>query len=259
MSKTLTIGKPQDLAGVLVALVDLEKNLNRAFDYVLKVAGQIGGAAQSPYILGIRETGGPTLLTIGAVPDGTVLMRVGATVVGGGASAPSTATYVTVSSEASLSNERSLSASSPLQLTDAGANASIAVGFQNQLANKVLAGPTGGGAAAPSFRALVSADLPGGAGAPVLAVAEVSLGAVPSCRRSGRVQITGLAGLTIGKDVLVQQAAGPYTGKGTRADEAEMDAVSFVGKVTSAATIDLFWASRYRVRGNVKVVYLVSA
>ena len=36
----------------------------------------------------------------------------------------------------------------------------LAVTLANQSANKVLAGPTGGGAAAPTFRALVAADIP---------------------------------------------------------------------------------------------------
>ncbi len=36
----------------------------------------------------------------------------------------------------------------------------IALSMDNQSANTVLAGPTSGGAAAPAFRALVSADLP---------------------------------------------------------------------------------------------------
>jgi hypothetical protein len=98
-----------------------------------------------------------------------------------------------------------------------------------------------------------------GAGGLVLAIAEVVLVAAPSCRRSGHAQIGGLAGLTPGKPVLVQQAAGPYTGKGTRADEAEMDSILVTGKVKDAATIDLYWSSRTKVRGNFKFQYMVSA
>jgi len=40
----------------------------------------------------------------------------------------------------------------------------LAVTWANENANLVLAGPTSGGAAAPTFRALVSADFPGGVG-----------------------------------------------------------------------------------------------
>lgn len=45
-------------------------------------AGQIGGTAASPTILGLRETAGPTLLTLGAVADGQNLRRSGTTAIG---------------------------------------------------------------------------------------------------------------------------------------------------------------------------------
>lgn len=99
----------------------------------------------------------------------------------------------------------------------------------------------------------------GPSGPPVISTAEVSLATAPNVRRSGHVQITGLSGLTIGKPVMVQQAPGPYTGKGSRADEAEMDAISFVGKVLSATVIDLYWQAARLVRGNIKVQYVVSS
>lgn len=92
-----------------------------------------------------------------------------------------------------------------------------------------------------------------------IGTAEVNLVAAPDARRNGHVQITGLVGLPIGKPVLVTQAPGPYTGKGTRADEAEMDGLTFVGKILNANTIDLYWGSVRRVRGNYKVNYLIGA
>jgi len=49
----------------------------------VQVAGQIGGTAASPDVRGVRETSGPTLLTLGAVADGQYLRRSGSTVVGG--------------------------------------------------------------------------------------------------------------------------------------------------------------------------------
>jgi len=55
----------------------------------------------------------------------------------------------------------SVSASSPLQ-SSGGATPSIS--FVNQNANLVLAGPTSGGAVAPTFRSLVAADIPTAAG-----------------------------------------------------------------------------------------------
>lgn len=92
-----------------------------------------------------------------------------------------------------------------------------------------------------------------------ISTAEVNLVAAPNARRNGHVQITGLSGLTIGKPVIVTQAPGPYTGKGTRADEAEMDTVDFIGNILSATVIDLYWQAVHMVRGNFKVNYLVGA
>lgn len=43
-------------------------------------AGQIGGSALSPTITGVRETSGPTNLTIGTITDGQMLVRSGTTV-----------------------------------------------------------------------------------------------------------------------------------------------------------------------------------
>lgn len=92
-----------------------------------------------------------------------------------------------------------------------------------------------------------------------LTTVELSVATTPQTRRSGHLQITGLAGLTAGKPVLVQQAAGPYTGKGTRTDEAEMDMLTVAGVVLNATTIDLYWQSKYQVRGNFKFNYAVAA
>jgi hypothetical protein len=91
-----------------------------------------------------------------------------------------------------------------------------------------------------------------------LKTVEVSLGAAPVARRSGKFQIA-VAGLTAGKPVYIQQANGPYTGKGTREDEAEMDQLRVTGKVLDATTIQCFWEADHRVRGNFKFNYLVSA
>lgn len=46
------------------------------------LAGQLGGTSASPDVRGLRETAGPTLLTLGAIADGQVLTRSGTTVVG---------------------------------------------------------------------------------------------------------------------------------------------------------------------------------
>lgn len=50
---------------------------------VIQLAGQLGGTAASPDVRGLRETGGPTLLTLGAIADGQYLMRSGTNLIGG--------------------------------------------------------------------------------------------------------------------------------------------------------------------------------
>lgn len=87
---------------------------------------------------------------------------------------------------------------------------------------------------------------PGGSGGLVLSEVEVNLGGP---RRSGRFTIAGV-GMTVGAPVLVVKAAGPYTGKGTRADEAEMDLVVATGHVRTATEIEVFWQSASWVKGN---------
>lgn len=60
-------------------------NLLDAIAAKLGLSGQIGGSLASPDIRGIRETGGPTSLTFGAVADGQLLQRSGLTIVGASA------------------------------------------------------------------------------------------------------------------------------------------------------------------------------
>lgn len=48
----------------------------------VQVGGQLGGSAASPDVRGLRETSGPTLLTLGAVGDGQTLTRSGGSIVG---------------------------------------------------------------------------------------------------------------------------------------------------------------------------------
>lgn len=96
----------------------------------------------------------------------------------------------------------------------------------------------------------------GVAAPPTFSLIEVNLGGVP--QRNGRFTITG-AGLTTGKPVQVFQAPGPYTGKGTRADEAEMDTVTVAASVTNATTITAYWSCRGKIKGNIKFNYLIGA
>lgn len=96
----------------------------------------------------------------------------------------------------------------------------------------------------------------GGGGGLTLTTVEVNLGSV--ARRSGKFNITG-SGMTAGKPVSIQQANGPYTGKGTREDECEMDMLLVAGKVLDATTIQCFYNSRFQIKGNYKFNYAISA
>jgi lysophospholipase L1-like esterase len=98
---------------------------------------------------------------------------------------------------------------------------------------------------------------PAGSGGSALNLVEVDLGNVPA--RSGKFSLTGLSGLTVGSRVRIEQAVGPYTGKGSLADEYEMDAVSASGVVASASEISALWTSPGVVRGNFKFLYDVAA
>lgn len=48
---------------------------------LVQLAGQLGGTGAVPDVRGLRETGGPTLLTIGAIVDGEFLKRSGSTII----------------------------------------------------------------------------------------------------------------------------------------------------------------------------------
>ena len=97
---------------------------------------------------------------------------------------------------------------------------------------------------------------PAAGSASAFTTVEIDLGAVP--RRSGSFTIAG-AGMTPGKPVMIQQAAGPYTGKGTLADEAEMDLLQVTASVTSATVITAYFTSPLLVAGNFKFDYLIGA
>lgn len=88
-----------------------------------------------------------------------------------------------------------------------------------------------------------------------LTVIEKNLGSLP--RRSGHFDITGLTGLTANNPAEVFQLPGPYTGKGTLADEAEMDAVHVSAYCKDANSVRCYWLASGAVRGNFKFGYRV--
>jgi hypothetical protein len=86
-----------------------------------------------------------------------------------------------------------------------------------------------------------------------LLTAEVDLGSAVS---GGSFILAGFSGLTPGSPVMIQQAAGPYTGKGTLADEAEMDPLLVTAYCLDATTVTVIWnALAGPVSGNFKFNY----
>lgn len=67
---------------------------------------------------------------------------------------------------------------------------------------------------------------------------EVNLGATATWR--GKFTITDAA-ITAAKKLLCWQAPGPYTGKGTRADEAEMAPVNVIAVNPAAGSAEVYW------------------
>ena len=84
---------------------------------------------------------------------------------------------------------------------------------------------------------------------------EVNLGSTSTT--SGLFTIA-VAGMTVGKPVLITQAIGPYTGKGLLGDDATMDRVDVVGSVTTSTTITCHWVSTTGpILGNFKFNYAI--
>lgn len=78
----------------------------------------------------------------------------------------------------------------------------------------------------------------GGGGGASATTVEQDLGSTPTWR--GRFTITDAA-IGAASKVLCWQAPGPYTGKGTRADEAEMQPVSVVAVDPAAGSAVVYW------------------
>lgn len=175
----------------------------------------------------------------------------------GGSTLPPDGTY----------GEITVSGAGTLWTVNAGA---VLVSELGPIADETFVGNVSGAPAAPSAinlsslagtnltwnSALNRLDASGGGGSLTLLSTEINLGSRPTY--SGTFTIAGV-GMTPGKAVLIQQAAGPYTGKGTLADEAE-DQVTASASVTSATVITAFWRAVWTpLVGNVKFNYAVSA
>lgn len=144
-------------------------------------------------------------------------------------------------------------------VTDHGALSGLADDDHPQYALESALGDAAGkntGTVAGTVAAGDDSRFGAGGGATVFTQYEADLGSVPAS--NGSFTIAG-TGLTVGKPVLIAQAATAYTGKGTYADEIEMDQITASGYVQNSTTIVCHWGSSTRVNGNVKFNYLVGA
>jgi hypothetical protein len=80
----------------------------------------------------------------------------------------------------------------------------------------------------------------GGGGGGSATTVEVNLGAAPNAYWTGKFTITD-AGILATSKVLCWQAPGPYTGKGTRADEAEAAPVSVIAVEPASGSAVVKW------------------
>ena len=126
----------------------------------------------------------------------------------------------------------------------------LAVTKANQTANRIYAGPTSGGAAAPTFRALVSADLPGGLGSVTSVQLAVSASALFTASITGTNPITSSGTFTLNIGLANQNAntflAGPASGGAGAVTARAMVAGDFAGKTTvSFSATPVFDASTF--------------
>lgn len=141
---TISIGKGSAAGQAATEVVEMARH-----DHVhgnLSNTGTIGSAAG----LVVRTTAGGAVDTLPSGTEGQVLRQGASGIEWGSAGGVGTVTSVGLSMP-------SLFTVTGTPVTDSG---TLTANLATQAANQVLAGPTGGSAAAPGFRALVSADLP---------------------------------------------------------------------------------------------------
>jgi hypothetical protein len=125
---------------------------------------------------------------------------------------------------------------------DAAAQTALLNAFTAALKGLV---PASGGGTTNFLRADgVFAAPPGGGGGGSATTVEVDLGA--TAKTSGKFTITDASILTTSK-VLAWQAPGPYTGKGTRPDEAEMQPVQVIAVEPAAGSAVVKWQTPFAV------------
>jgi len=94
---------------------------------------------------------------------------------------------------------------------------------------------------------------------PPVFIGDVQIDIGNIARHSGSFEING-GPWSLGKQIIIIQSTGPYSGKGTREDEAEMDIVSLSGYVKNSSTIKAFWTCAPKngpIKGQIKFGYVV--
>lgn len=89
----------------------------------------------------------------------------------------------------------------------------------------------------------------------IVGVTEIDFGIV--AKKSGSFDITGLVDLFATRTIIVTQTAGPYTGKGTLADEAEMDQVTVTTYPLNTTTARCYWVGSGMMAGKIKFNYQI--
>jgi hypothetical protein len=139
----------------------------------------------------------------------------------------------------------------------------LAITDNTETANLVFAGPTSGSAAAPTFRALVSADLPGGFGTVSSVGLTFSVPAMFTIAITGSpVTTSGTLGLTLGLATESANTAllGPTTGSAAPPTFRALVAADLPGAVLSVATLALTTAQIKALHGTpIQIVAAPSA
>jgi hypothetical protein len=169
----------------------------------------------------------------------------------GPAAAPGFRALVSADLPAGVGTVTSVALTMPAEFSVAGSPitgaGTLAVTKATQPANEVYAGPTSGGAAAPAFRALVAADLPGGVGT----VTSVAL-TMPAEFSVAGSPITGAGTLAVTKATQSanQVFAGPTTGAAAAPAFRALVAADLPGGVGTVTSVALTMPAEFSVAGS---------
>lgn len=227
---------------------------------------------------GYSKTGTPIIVdvTAGAVAA-YVLDAAGAVQPlssGGGGGAPTNATYVTMTANATLTNERTLAVGSPITLTDGGANNPVTLDFDETVTlgnNARVAVSRNSGATVGTRRRInfiegtnVTLTVTDDAGNEEVDVTIAASGGGSASGTTAYVQFTGPA--EVRKSVSVIDATVTGTSRiiptwgavlDTDDNEPEMDDVTFFAR-PAAGSFTLFAVAQQPITGRMRINYLVA-